>query len=256
MTQYVFDGSFSGLLCCVFEAFQMKEQEVKIIQDKYHQPDAFMDFRTVFTDEQKAKRVWEGFAERTDSIARKRFYYAYLSEQQDAFQHLFNFAVYLFKNGSNAANNYGNADVLAVSRIAKSVGREKHRMEAFIRFKKAADGLFYALVKPDFNVLPVIRKHFKDRYADQPWLIYDEKRKYGIYYDTQKVDTVTIALSEVKSRANAGQLPVLQINDEKEALYDLLWKDYFKSTNITERKNTRLHLQHVPKRYWQYLNEK
>lgn len=256
MTQYVFDGSFNGLLCCVFEAFQMKERNIKIVLDKYHQPEVFTDFRSIFSDEQKATRVWEGFTKKTDKITRKKFYFAYLSEQPEVFQHLFNLAVYIFENKSNVARNYGNADVLTVSQIAKSVGREKHRMEAFIRFKKAADGLFYALVKPDFNVLPLIRKHFKDRYADQPWLIYDEKRKYGIYYDTQKVDVVTITLSEVQSQVKGNQLPALQINDEKEMLYDLLWKDYFKSTNITERKNTKLHLQHVPKRYWQYLNEK
>lgn len=31
---------------------------------------------------------------------------------------------------------------------------------------------------------------------------------------------------------------------------------HFKSTNITERKNTKLHVQHIPKRYWRYLTEK
>ena len=33
-------------------------------------------------------------------------------------------------------------------------------------------------------------------------------------------------------------------------------KNYFKSTNIVARKNTKLHTQHVPKRYWKYLTEK
>ena len=32
--------------------------------------------------------------------------------------------------------------------------------------------------------------------------------------------------------------------------------EYFKSTNIKSRKNMKLHLQHVPKRYWKYLTEK
>ncbi|MGK4566274.1 DUF4130 domain-containing protein [Flavobacterium sp. 3HN19-14] len=43
---------------------------------------------------------------------------------------------------------------------------------------------------------------------------------------------------------------------DKEGLYALLWNDYFKSTNIPARKNMKLHLQHVPKRYWKYLTEK
>ena len=52
--------------------------------------------------------------------------------------------------------------MLGVSQWTKQVGREKHRMEAFVRFKKTQEGLFISLVRPDFNVLPLIEKHFKD----------------------------------------------------------------------------------------------
>ncbi|HCV81945.1 MAG TPA: DNA metabolism protein, partial [Zunongwangia profunda] len=43
---------------------------------------------------------------------------------------------------------------------------------------------------------------------------------------------------------------------ENEISFQKLWKSYFESTNIKSRKNTKLHLQHVPKRYWKYLTEK
>ncbi len=59
-------------------------------------------------------------------------------------------------------------------------------MEAFVRFQLIKDGLYYATVQPDYNVLPLILKHFKDRYADQRWLIYDTLRKYGILYDLEQ----------------------------------------------------------------------
>jgi probable DNA metabolism protein len=56
-------------------------------------------------------------------------------------------------------------------------------MTAFVRFEKMQDGVFFAKIDPDFNVLPLIRKHFKDRYQDQKWMIYDLRRNYGILYD-------------------------------------------------------------------------
>ena len=43
---------------------------------------------------------------------------------------------------------------------------------------------------------------------------------------------------------------------EAEPDYQVLWKSYFDSVNIPERKNMKLHLQHVPRRYWKYLSEK
>uniref|UniRef100_UPI00125059F0 DUF4130 domain-containing protein n=1 Tax=Acinetobacter bereziniae TaxID=106648 RepID=UPI00125059F0 len=44
--------------------------------------------------------------------------------------------------------------------------------------------------------------------------------------------------------------------DDDEILYDQLWKDYFNSVNISARKNIKLLIQYVPKRYWRYMNEK
>jgi probable DNA metabolism protein len=46
------------------------------------------------------------------------------------------------------------------------------------------------------------------------------------------------------------------IIDEKEELYQQLWQQYFSSVNIAARKNTKLHIQHMPKRYWRWLTEK
>jgi len=43
---------------------------------------------------------------------------------------------------------------------------------------------------------------------------------------------------------------------KQEFEFQTLWQDYFKSTNIVSRKNMKLHIRHVPKRYWKYLSEK
>ena len=101
-------------------------------------------------------------------------------------------------------------------------------------------------------MLPLIEKHFKERYADQRWLIYYGTRKYGLYYDLKSVETVNISFND-----NAGNgKNIAAIFGEKEELYQHLWQQYFKSVNIASRKNTKLHIQHMPKRYWKYLTEK
>ena len=58
-------------------------------------------------------------------------------------------------------------------------------MEALFGLRKPKMS-FLSLVRPDFNVLPLIQPHFKRRYQDQRWLIYDEQRKFGLYYDLRK----------------------------------------------------------------------
>lgn len=279
MISYIFDGSFAGLMCCVFRAYAFKDRplknhklpdkQIRIYSQAHFQPELFahngnLDEQswlaeeiTIVTDEAKAQRVWAALSRKIGSSSSRRVYFAYLSEQAQAFQHVFDFACYVFDHQQAVAENYGHPAVLGISQIAKSVGREKHRMEAFVRFKKTAENIFFAVIDPDFNVLPLISPHFKGRYADQRWLIYDEKRCYGLFYDLEHVQEVQLSNANNKSMIEQAQLTDTSITlDAQEALYDQLWKDYFKSTNIVERRNMKLHLQHVPKRYWKYLTEK
>ncbi|MGQ2984451.1 TIGR03915 family putative DNA repair protein [Flavobacterium sp.] len=254
MTIYIFDGSFEGLLTSIFEFYDRKPGRVHLVWQKYYVPGLMQDSLDVITDEAKAKRVWAGLQKKLVPEWQKKFYWAYLSEDPKTFQDLFAFACYIFDNATGAYNNFGNAHVMAISKMERGVSRERHRMKAFIRFQQTADGIYYCPVEPDFNVLPLIVKFFRDRYADQRWIIYDVKRKYGMYYDLHNVEEITYEfVANVDTRK--VQLPAA-LADEKEELASMLWKDYFNSTNIPARKNMKLHIQHVPKRYWKYLNEK
>jgi probable DNA metabolism protein len=254
METYVFDGTLEGILTAIFDSYERRSLQVKLVSEKLYLPDAFQESHFVTSQDTKANRVWKGLRQKLDPDWMKKIYKTYLSEQPQAFQHVFDFARYIIDNPAGSASNYGNASVMAVSQIDRKVHREKHRMEAFIRFQQTADGTFYAHIEPDFNVLPLISDHFRKRYADQKWIIFDLKRKYGLYYDLEKVEEVTFDFTqEMSSALNA--LPV-NVLDPKEELYSLLWKDYFRSTNIPARKNMKLHIQHVPKRYWKYLSEK
>ena len=112
--------------------------------------------------------------------------------------------------------------------------------------------LILIIIQPDFNVLPLIASHFKERYSDQRWLIYDVRRKYGLYYDLETVTEVHITFSENLNDKSVKE----NVYDQEEDLYQSLWQAYFDSVNIKARKNMKLHIQHMPKRYWKYLIEK
>lgn len=257
MAHYCFDGTMTGLLSCVFRAFEFKEFDVKVTANPQAQNGLFDDFIYVASNESHGQRVWQGLKQKVSSSSLKAFYYAFLSEKEQAFQNLFDFAVYIFQNQRPVDKDYGHHAVIGISQWCKQVGREKHRMEAFVRFKKAKDGLFLSLVKPDFNVLPIISRHFKERYQDQRWLIYDEQRQYGIYYDLDDVHQIEMNAEMVDPQIRIGHSQSFSIElDDEEVLYDQLWKDYFKSVNIQARQNMKLHIQYVPKRYWRYMNEK
>ena len=251
-TVYIIDGSLEGLLCAVFEWFERKPGNIQLRLESHYHPDAFSTPFFVHNVSVKAQRVWKGLQKKLDKTWMRIFYCTFLSESPEAYRHLFRFACYIFSNPRGAEANYGNEHVLALAQTAKKVEREKHRMEAFIRFQHAVDGIFYCAIDPDFNVLPLILLHFKNRYADQQWIIYDIRRHFGLFYDMERVEEIQLTIEEEKCllKANTRRTVIA------EELYTELWRSYFKSTNIAARKNTKLHVRHVPKRYWKYLTEK
>ena len=252
MITIVYDGSFEGFLCAVFDVYEYKFTDVEIVSTHKHQPSMFAEPHFVNHDAAHSDRVWKGLEKKLTLNAQKQVYRAFLSETDGIENKLLAYIQYAFASENVIEEDFSNAAVLAVFQTAKKVWREKHRMEAFVRFQKTADDLYYAVIEPDYNVLPLIAKHFKDRYADQRWMIYDARRKYGMYFDGDTVEKVQIKFLETAN----GVKDVSSAYDESEAIYQQLWKQYFKSVNITARKNTKLHIQHMPQRYWKYLPEK
>jgi probable DNA metabolism protein len=252
MTSYIFDSTFYGLLTAIFESYERKQKVVKLCTEELYSQDMFGGYVPIETSEEKALRVWKGLNKKISAEHRQYFYASWYGDDMTTWQLMFNYALYIFDNPAGIDQNYGNELVLSLSHIAKKVSRERHRMKAFIRFQKGANQLFHAIVNPDYNVLPLVAGHFERRYADQHWVLYDERRHYGLYYDLKLVQEVTFE----DTQASAISVPSDVILDDQELLYTTLWKDYFNNTNIKERKNLKLHIQHVPKRYWRYLTEK
>jgi probable DNA metabolism protein len=254
ITHLVYDGSFDGFLTAIFECYERKLTDFKIVRTYLFQPGLNNTHFTIETDTVKSKRVWDGLKKRLSTTKRNEFYKTFLSELPHMEQLLSGFVRHVFSNTHDIEEDLGHPSVIGVTKIAHQVHREKHRMEAFVRFQRTKDDLYYASINPDYNVLPLIVSHFKDRYADQHWLIYDLKRKYGIQYDcsTRKVIEVNVEFT----RENSGQFLPENVCHEDETHYQKLWKEYFYSVNIGARKNKKLHVRHVPTRYWKYLTEK
>ena len=128
--------------------------------------------------------------------------------------------------------------VLNIDKISKKVAYEKHRFTGFVRFKEV-NNVLYSSIEPDFNILPIIANHFKNRLANEYFIIHDIKRNLAIVYDKNDYYLTSLSKSQKDKLLNA----------KDSGQYEALWKQYFKSTNIKERENLRLQSRMMPKRY-------
>lgn len=252
---FIYDGSYEGLLSCIFTIFKNRVVPTAIDTEANRQITLLDVVTQVATNDEWAVRVLKGIDERAGAQASALIYKIFLSELPLSEMLVYQVVQAIIQKGdASILENFANPSILKAAQIEKMIHREVHRMHAFVRFQKSRDGLFYAAIDPDFNVLPLIGEHFEKRYADQSWLIFDTRRHYGLHYDQENMEFVSS--DDPLCRASTNVLQGEPFQDEKEREYQSLWKNYFDAVNIRERNNPKLHLRHMPRRYWKYLTEK
>ncbi|MDR0799150.1 MAG: TIGR03915 family putative DNA repair protein [Dysgonamonadaceae bacterium] len=253
MLYFLYDRTFDGLLTAVFDAFNRKEFPNRIVDQAIAIP-LFTDTFSVITDVEKSKRVFIALKKKISTSALNMLFVCYLSEMEDVEMMIFRYIQKALASPISIELNFADNDVLSLSKIYKKVQNEAMHIKQFVRFQKTGDGMYFAVVDPLYDVLPLCSDFFEDRYADQIWLIYDARRHYGLYYDKKQTEQIHFetppAFAIQKGRLTAEQ------QDETERIFQALWKDYLKSTTIQARKNLRLQRQFMPRRFWKYLVEK
>ena len=253
MIIYTYDGTFEGFLTSVFETYNRKNFPVDICSRLGEQKHLFAQKLDIQTDESKAERVWKGIQNKLSGKNNQLLFYSFLSEEKGIEMRIYRFLRRLFSEHFNIETDFGDSDVLYLTQTSQKVKKEAMRMMQFVRFQHTKDKLYFCGIEPRYDVIPLVTNHFKSRFADQKWLLYDLKRNYGILYEKENLQEVIISNKEFNTITGQVNENVLQ---EGEEFYQKLWKSYFKHINIEERKNLKLQRQHMPRRFWKYLPEK
>lgn len=249
----LYDGSFEGFLSVVFDCYANKLTPTDICPEEKFQSALFHDTVNVATNVEHSRRVWSSWQKKLTRSINQLPFLAFLSAEKGIEMQLLHFARLSFASPIPVDGNYGDEQILSIRKASRRVTQEAARMLEFVRFQLTKDGIYFSGIKPRYDVLPMILRHFKDRFADQKWLIYDVKRDYGFYYNLQSVDEVNIqdkAFNVTNSKVRPDML------EEGEAMYQRMWSGYCRNITIMDRLNLKCQKNHMPRRYWQFLPEK
>ena len=253
MIIFRYENSFEGLLTLVFESYRLNLFPDKIVSDNESQTMIFSDTVSIVADERKAERVWKKIIEKSSKESANMLQIVFLSEHPEAAGLIYDFCRLMVEKPYNIETDFSLEPVLKLSRLFNKVAAETARVRMFTRFQETSENTYYASFSPKYNVLPLCIQHFTDRFADQEWIIYDLKRNYGFYYNL--IETVRITFEELPANPENGQIPESSKSADEQH-FQKLWKKYYDSISIVQRKNYRLHRQRLPKRFWKYLPEK
>ena len=182
----VYDGTFNGFLTAVFQAFEDNVRVAAIQRKATSQKEFFSKSLFVETDIQKAKKVWYTLRSKAYEPL-KNIYFAFLSETPGLEQHLYTKILRLLNGNNGQAAETAVVNSPNIDELALQVSREKRKWENELRLNFPKGKPHIAHIKPKFNILPLISRYFRTTYPSGNWIIYDQVRNYGLFFNGTNV---------------------------------------------------------------------
>lgn len=238
---YVYDGSFDGLLCCVFESFSQKELPFSILPEEKAEGLLFPQ-RFIPTDPQKAERVLMAIPKKLGGGALELVQTGFLFDGSEKEEAILQFLIFAFRTGPKAVDMTGTAAVDRLFRMARAVRNDQHLSLEFLRFADYSGGLV-AVIEPKHQILPLLQNHFTSRFPEERFMIWDKAHGMALVYRPYAPRII---------QADEVELPE---ETAEEAAWQLLWKRYYDAIAVSSRINPKCRMTHMPKRFWNHMPE-
>lgn len=239
---YIYEGDFISLLNTILYLLKNNLRPENIKTENYN-PTLFE--QTIYLSILKNDKVIDQIMKAFGQYTIRSMYYVFLSEEENKELILY----YFFRNATKYRHKimyYRNLKCVSeVLRISNYVIHEAHKMKGFLRFKELQRNILYAEMAPTNDILFLVSCHFAKRLKNEFWIIKDNKRKIISIYD--KKQFIIVASEEF-------QLSVTKISKEEQNI-EALWKTFYKTIGIKERKNDKCRRNFMPKKYWKYITE-
>ena len=246
MLSISYDSTFNGFLSVVFEIYRQHLDVGEIHPDRSDSPcNLFMQPFRIETSEESAQRLKRAISNQASPEILSTLDAAFRSEEDGIEMKILAYLRKMFLGTDPTyAKNPTSDEMLPIFMTARSVRREVGGMLGMVRFNRMPDGTYFSEIEPKYDILELLIGHFRGRFANERWVIYDSKRSFGVYYDGKNPVEMSIP--------NIRQVSAMNSSDN----FVQLWQDYYKSIAIKERENPKLMKQCLPVRYWKHLPER
>lgn len=186
----VYDGSFNGFLTAMHFALENNMEVLGFQKNGLDQEGLFTDRLIIATQKTKALELWESL-EKKSHPAIRTIYFSFLSEAIGIDFMLYQYIRKLY----GLLDMEGMEQVVMVeskiNKLAHQVHREKSYIESSLVFPNTDTSVYFTELASDYNVLPLISRHFRYKYPKHPWIIFDRNRKYGVYYNGMTLEMIS-----------------------------------------------------------------
>ena len=238
---YRYDGTWEGLLSCVFASFEKKEEPADIRCWDEEQL-LLLPERVIGTDEEHAWRVKLSLRTRLSVELYEFLAKCFLTCLPQKELQILRLIRKAYKVGPGILDQLTDDTVDVLTKALFHAEHEAHLLTGFVRFSLTGN-ILVSQIGPKNQVLPLIAPHFAQRFPREAFLIHDKTHGMALVYRPFEWAIVPMDGFEMAPP------------DSEEAYYRALWKEFYDAIAIPGRHNPRCRMSHMPKRYWQFMTE-
>lgn len=245
---YLCEDTPDGIFTAIYDAWAAKlpDDLLSLRVERNYTMELFTQCRYVQTDMEKAVKVARSVKGKISPEAYYMIYNAALSFEVDKIDCIYHFLKMGFQYGADVVQMHGEDVVCRMFELKRNVGNESHMFREILRFHDSDEGILIAKLHPKNQVLPLIAEHFSDRFPEEHFVILDEVHEMGLFHEKGKQWYLAPLEREILEKV---------WHHRASTEYEKLWKTFFDTIAIEERKNYKCQRNMCSLRYRDYMVE-
>lgn len=237
MRVFTCERQFEAMMTCIYDAWSVAldvgHENVRLMLEPVYQPSFFDEYIHIDPDREKAEKVIRSIRNKLGISAYISVYYAYLAAE-DALDDIYRFLRIGFRYGRDVLQALTHPEVVRIQELRRRVGNEAHYFREFARFHSIDDKVYVCHLEPKSRVIDLVAEHFADRMPSEYFMIVDDIRRYAVIHDCKDRDARNrLSIRELTQE----ELELLKKTEEYPDEYRKLWKTFFDTIGIEQRRN-------------------
>lgn len=233
MKIYTCQDRLTDIMTCIYdawsEALKVGHNQIGLKKEPIFQQTMFDEYIHVDGDPSKAEKVIRSIRRSISETAYMNIYHASLSADENALQAIYDFLRVGFAIGSTVVEQYTNPHVMNLLELRRQVSNEAHHFREFASFQSLENQVYASHLEPRNDVIMLVGNHFANRMPSEHWMIIDDNRKTACVH-VKDGENYLRYLTD-------NEFSVLQKTESYEDEYTDMWKTFFHSISIEQRKN-------------------
>lgn len=231
MTVYTCEPNLEAMLSCIYDAWASGKghRNIRLALEPVGQYSFMDEYIHVDEDSDKARKVMDAVCLKISQYVYSELTYTGMAYEEDALDNIYHVMILGFAYGPNVLDMVHYKDVMRNREIRVRLEKEVCGFKDFTRFHEVKKSVYVAHIEPKSRLLPMLAEHFEDRMPSEHWMIIDDIHKEAVVHPKDE--------HYYFWKLNDDEFEQLLVTENENDEYTDMWKTFFDSIAIKERKN-------------------